>query len=113
MANEIISYLEMCGREDASLQRGMNFGLRGDHSVVLMSVRPGAPYQDRLEDDGTTLIYEGHDEPLSEAVLEPKARALKVIQEGSNGSHESHRSRQVRLGRRARATRIRETDSRG
>jgi hypothetical protein len=113
MANEIISYLEMCSREGTSLQRGMNFGLRGDHSVALMSVRPGAPYQDRLEDDGTTLIYEGHDEPRSEAVLEPKAGALNVIEEGSNGSHESHRSRQVRLGRCARATRCRETDSRG
>ena len=73
MANEVISYLEMCGREGTNLQRGMNFGLRSDHySVVLMSVRPGAPYQDRLEDDGTTLIYEGHDEPRSDAVLEPK-----------------------------------------
>ena len=65
MANEIISYLEMCGREGTSLQRGMNFGLRDDHSVLLMSVRPSAPYQDRLVDDGTTLIYEGHDEPRS------------------------------------------------
>lgn len=51
----------------------MNFGLRSDHSVALMSVRPGAPYQDRLEDNGTTLIYEGHDEPRSEALTQPKA----------------------------------------
>jgi hypothetical protein len=51
----------------------MNFGLRDSHSVLLMSVRPGAPYQDRLEDDGTTLIYEGHDEPRSDAVPQPKA----------------------------------------
>ena len=28
-----------------------------------MSVRPSAPYRDRLEDGGTTLIYEGHDQP--------------------------------------------------
>ena len=28
-----------------------------------MSVRAGAPYDDRLEDGGTTLIYEGHDQP--------------------------------------------------
>jgi hypothetical protein len=68
MANEVISYLEMCSREGTSLQRGMNFGLGGDHSVVLMSVRPNAPYRDRLEDEGTTLIYEGHDEPRSDAV---------------------------------------------
>ncbi len=53
MANEVISYVEMCGREGTSLQRGMNFGLRDDHSVALMSLRPGAPYRDRLEDDGT------------------------------------------------------------
>ena len=73
MANKIISYLEMCGREGTSLQRGMNLGLGSDHSVVLMSVRPNAPYRDRLEDEGTTLIYEGHDEPRSDAVPRPKA----------------------------------------
>jgi hypothetical protein len=37
MANEIISYIEMCRREGASLQRGMNFGIGGTHSVILMS----------------------------------------------------------------------------
>lgn len=73
MVNEVISYLEMCSREGTSLQRGMNFGLGGDHSVVLMSVRPNAPYRDRLEDNGTTLIYEGHDEPKSAGVPLPKA----------------------------------------
>ncbi len=73
MANEVISYLEMCRREGTSLQRGMNFGLSGDHSVVLMSVRPNAPYRDRLEDGGTTLIYEGHDEPRSATASRPKA----------------------------------------
>jgi hypothetical protein len=73
MANEVISYLEMCGREGTSLQRGMNFGLGGDHSVVLMSVRPNAPYRDRLEDNGTTIIYEGHDELQSASVPHPKA----------------------------------------
>jgi len=72
MANEIISYLEMCSREGTSLQRGMNFGLGSDHSVVLMSVRPNAPYRDRLEDEGTILIYEGHDEPRSYTVPHPK-----------------------------------------
>jgi hypothetical protein len=51
----------------------MNFGLGGDHSVVLMSVRPNAPYRDRLEDNGTTLIYEGHDEPKGAGVPQPKA----------------------------------------
>lgn len=72
MTNEIISYLEMCRREGLSLQRGMNFGVGGDHSVILMSVRPNAPYDDELQDGGTVLIYEGHDEPRSLAVPDPK-----------------------------------------
>jgi hypothetical protein len=61
VANEIISYVEMCLREGISLQRGMNFGLGGNHSVILMSLRPNAPYADRLEDSGSVLVYEGHD----------------------------------------------------
>jgi hypothetical protein len=72
MANELIPYIEMCQRERVSLQRGMNYELGGDHSVILMSVRPGAPYADRLEDDGTTLVYEGHDVPRSSHDIDPK-----------------------------------------
>ena len=59
MANEILPYLEMCQREGVSLQRGMNYELGGNHSVILMSVRPGAPYADRFEDDGSTIICGG------------------------------------------------------
>ncbi len=72
VANEIIPYLEMCQREASSLQRGMNFELGDGYSVILMSVRPNAPYRDRLEADGSTLIYEGHDVPRSEASPDPK-----------------------------------------
>lgn len=72
MANEIISYLEMCHREGVSLQRGMNFGLSGNHSVIVMSLRPNAPYKDEIQDGGTVLIYEGHDEPRSHRVPDPK-----------------------------------------
>ena len=72
MENEIISYLEMCGREGESLQRGMNFGRGGGHSVILMPLRPNAPYEDELRDEGTVLIYEGHDEPRSALVPDPK-----------------------------------------
>ncbi len=71
-SDNILSYVEMCRREGASLQQGMNFGLGRGHSVVLMSIRPNAPYRDRIEDDGTTLIYEGHDQPRSPACPEPK-----------------------------------------
>jgi hypothetical protein len=50
----------------------MNFGLGGNHSVILMSVRPNAPYRDRLENGGTTLIYEGHDQPKTSSYPNPK-----------------------------------------
>ena len=73
MPNEIIPYIEMCQREGVSLQRGMNFQIGGNHSVILMSVRAGAPYQDCYEDDGTTIIYEGHDVPRSAQNPDPKS----------------------------------------
>jgi HNH endonuclease len=73
MANEIIPYIEMCQREGVSLQRGMNYQLGGNHSVILMSVRMGAPYADRFHDDGSTLIYEGHDLPRSTRCPNPKS----------------------------------------
>lgn len=72
VANDIISYLEMCQREGASLQRGMNFRLGGNHSVILMSLRANAPYDDELQEDGTVLVYEGHDEPRGSRVSDPK-----------------------------------------
>jgi hypothetical protein len=58
---DVISYLEMCTEEGVNLQRGMNYHMRGDMSVILMSLRPNAPYSDRIEEDGRILIYEGHD----------------------------------------------------
>ena len=62
----------MCQREGMSLQKGMNFGLGRNHSVILMSLRPNAPYQDRLDEDGTTLIYEGHDAARNKSAPQPK-----------------------------------------
>jgi HNH endonuclease len=69
---DVISYVEMCQEEGASLQRGMNFRLRGDVGVVLMSLRPGAPYADQVEEGGKTLIYEGHDVPRTSECPDPK-----------------------------------------
>ena len=60
---DIISYNTMCKEENSSLQRGMNFHLNNSTSVILMSVRAGAPYQDSIQDEGQVLIYEGHDVP--------------------------------------------------
>lgn len=61
MRGNVISYIEMCQKEGTSLQRGMNFRLKGKHSVILMSIRPNAPYKDMVQEDGAVLIYEGHD----------------------------------------------------
>ena len=72
MTDNIISYIEMCRREALSLQAGMNFGVGGNHSVILMSLRRNAPYRDRIEDSGTTLIYEGHDQPRGRNLPDPK-----------------------------------------
>jgi len=73
MANEILSYFEACKREGGSLQKGMNYRMGGSYSVFLMSVRKNAPYRDRVEDDGSTLIYEGHDVPRGNRVKNPKS----------------------------------------
>jgi len=60
--DDILSYREMCDAENVqTLQRGMNFRMNPAYSVVLMSQRSNAPYQDRIYDDGVTLEYEGHD----------------------------------------------------
>src|SRR5262245_11143763 len=69
---EIISYMDMSQREGINLQKGMNFRVRGGaagYSIILMSVRKGAPYQDQWHDEDASgphagmLEYEGHDEP--------------------------------------------------
>lgn len=71
-AGEVISYIEMCQAWSASLQRGMNFHLRPDCSVILMSRRFNAPYRDKIEESGRVLIYEGHDVPRSSQTPDPK-----------------------------------------
>ena len=83
MPNDVIPYLEMCRREGVSLQRGMNYELRNNHSVILMSVRPGAPYADRFENDGATLIYEGHD--VSTSLENPNPKILNQPERSENG----------------------------
>lgn len=64
--------MDMCVRERTSLQRGMNFRLGGNYSVILMSTRNNAPYKDEVIEDGTILIYEGHDIPKNAFNLNPK-----------------------------------------
>src|SRR5262249_50027853 len=59
--SEIISYPELVAREKANLQKGMNFGMRPGYSIIVMSVRRGAPYHDRIAFERTLRIYEVHD----------------------------------------------------
>jgi len=73
-SGEVISYLEMCQAWTASLQKGMNFRLRPDCSLILMSRRPNAPYRDLVEENGRVLIYEGHD--VSKTAENPNPKNL-------------------------------------
>lgn len=60
--DDILSYREMCDAENMqTLQRGMNYRLNVAYSVILMSQRSGAPYNDKIYKDGVTIEYEGHD----------------------------------------------------
>jgi len=73
MKDQVISYFEMCLNEGGqTLQRGMNFRLNPQYSVVLMSQRSNAPYKDEISSDGLQLTYEGHDEPKTKGIDSPK-----------------------------------------
>jgi hypothetical protein len=73
MLDQIFSYREMCDNENVqTLQRGMNFRLNPRYSVILMSRRSNAPYRDSIYEDGVTIEYEGHDEPKSTSIPNPK-----------------------------------------
>ncbi len=69
---DIFSYFDMCQHEKTTLQRGMNYHIRPGVNILLMSLRPNAPYADRVEDNGRVLIYEGHDIQKNHTQLDPK-----------------------------------------
>ncbi len=71
--DDVITYREICDLENVqNLQRGMNYRLNSKYSVVLMSQRSNAPYNDRIHDDGVTVEYEGHDTPRRSYNHNPK-----------------------------------------
>ena len=63
--DDIISYTELVASEGINLQKGMNFNVKPDYSVLLMSVRKNAPYADEFDEKTGNLIYEGHDLPVN------------------------------------------------
>jgi hypothetical protein len=69
--DDIISYAELVAAENANVQKGMNFQIKPEYSIFLMSVRKNAPYADEWDEKTGTLIYEGHDAPINLAP-EPK-----------------------------------------
>lgn len=73
MKDQILLYREMCDAENVqTLQRGMNYRLNPEYSVILMSRRSNAPYNDRVHDDGITIEYEGHNVPKTSYDFNPK-----------------------------------------
>jgi hypothetical protein len=73
MLDQIIFYLDMCKAEGSQqIQKGMNFGINPQYSVILMSLRSNAPYKDKILNDGITIEYEGHDEPKNISTRNPK-----------------------------------------
>lgn len=70
--NTFIKYRTMCDfAYGAHLTKGMNFRIRGNRTVVLMSTRDNAPYADRASDDGKTLRYVGHNQPRNVSTPNP------------------------------------------
>ena len=59
--DDIISHAQLSLAEGQSLQRGMNYNVKGNYSIFLMSIRPNAPYQDEIDKQTNSIIYEGHD----------------------------------------------------
>src|SRR6476661_3411429 len=83
LPGDIISYITMCITEGVSLQKGMNFRIKGKQTVILMSQRKGAPYSDMVEDNGRVLIYEGHDVPKN---VSSNPKLVNQEQFNANGS---------------------------
>ena len=69
--DDIISYAELVAAENTNVQKGMNFQIKPEYSIFLMSVRKNAPYADEWDEKTGTLIYEGHDVP-SNLAKDPK-----------------------------------------
>ena len=88
MTTKLIRYNELVMNEDGiQVQRGMNFGIRGSYSIVLMSTEKNAPYVDEILYGGV-IKYEGHDKeriPAHEKKLVDQPMANKTGTLTQNG----------------------------
>lgn len=60
--DSIVEWYDIARKEHVS-QKGMNYGINPNYSIILMSRRDNAPYNDCIYPDGVTIEYEGHDVP--------------------------------------------------
>ncbi len=76
MKDQILLYLQMCDAEKVqTLQRGMNYRLNPDYSVILMSQRTNAPYKVfRFILEETEIGFKNNH--LHENVLKPRSRVI-------------------------------------
>ena len=54
--DDIISYAELVATENINVQKGMNFQIKPEYSIFLMSVRKNAPYADEWDDKANTCL---------------------------------------------------------
>ena len=74
-----------------NLQAGMNFGIKGSYSIVLMSTLKNAPYSDEMLEEGI-IKYEGHDQyrvpkELKKTVDQPIANASGTLTQNGKFLH--------------------------
>jgi hypothetical protein len=98
-----LTFDEMCARESIYVQRGMYYRSSPDHSLLIISRKPQADYLDALADDGSILVYEGHNEAKSRTNILPQLKDQpKYLKSGRltpNGLFDEA-ARQYREGRR-------------
>lgn len=69
--DDVVSYHQITAEEKGSLQQGMNFRPERKYSILLMSIREGARYNDEVDEEAGLLIYEGHNEDRKKGGIDP------------------------------------------
>jgi HNH endonuclease len=82
--DDIFGYDKLVAAEKANLQAGMNYREGREYSVVLMSVRKGAPYADSIDPVTGMILYEGHDVKKFPDGPDPKSVDQPLTNPGSS-----------------------------